>query len=94
MMRIIYGSSRRLLAVLLMLSCTATLAVPKAAEHADAEVSFGAATVHPKPPPRATKKPQVTEKSRGSKSRITGGRSAQKKTSAKARGSGKSKSRK
>ena len=86
-----------LMAAVLFLSCTAAMAVPKAAEHAGAEVSFGAATVHPKPPSKAittqpAKKNSRSAKSKGGKSRSTGKPTPRKKAPTRARS--KSRSRK
>ena len=81
-------SARSLLAAALLLSCTATLAVPKAAENATAEVSLGEATVHPKPAAKAAKnsssaRPVAAKSSATTKSPTQKGASA--KTNAKAK---------
>ncbi len=81
-------SARSLLTAALLLSCTATLAVPKAAENATAEVSLGEATVHPKPAGKAAKnsssaRPVAAKSSATTKSPTQKGASA--KTNAKAK---------
>ena len=92
-------SARGLLAAALLLSCTATLAVPKAAENAAAEVSIDAAAVHPKPPQKAAKSspaatPKASKAGAAGKAAPRKGTSAKPKTKTNAKATAKSKSRK
>jgi hypothetical protein len=68
----------------LLLACTATLAVPKAAENGAAEVIIGAPTVHPKPAPKGAKSSPAAQAKVG-KSSPAGKATPRKKTSAKAK---------
>jgi hypothetical protein len=77
-------SLRILLAGTLLLACTATLAVPKAAENAAGEVIIGAPTVHSKPAPKGAKNSPAA-KAKGGKSSPAGKATPRKKTSAKAK---------
>jgi hypothetical protein len=77
-------SLRILLAGTLLLACTATLAVPKAAENAAGEVIIGAPTVHPKPAPKGAKNSPAA-KAKGENRARPARRRQRKKTSAKAK---------
>jgi hypothetical protein len=77
-------SLRKLLAGALLLACTATLAVPKAAENGAAEVTIGAPTVHPKPPPKGAKSSPAAH-AKVEKSSPAGKATPRKKTTAKAK---------
>ena len=76
-------------AAVFLLSCAPTVAVPKAAEHADAEVSSGEAQVHPKPTAKPAKpaKPAPSKAStpKATKSKTTGKQATDKKSSAKSK---------
>ena len=90
MRRLIKALLRGGAAAVFLLSCAQTVAVPKAAEHAGAEVSFGEAQVHPKPAakPGKTAKPASSKAStpKTTKSKTTGKQATKKKSSAKSKG--------
>ncbi len=73
-------SLRSLLAGALLLACTATLAVPKAAENGADEVIIGAPTVHPKPAPKGAQSSPAVQAKAG-KSSPAGKATKRKKTS-------------
>jgi hypothetical protein len=75
-------SLRIVLAGALLLACTETLSVPKAAENAAGEVIIGAPTVHSKPAPKGATSPPAAQ-AKGGKSSPAGKATPRKKTSAK-----------
>ncbi|EXI79027.1 MAG: hypothetical protein AW10_02669 [Candidatus Accumulibacter appositus] len=89
-------SVRGLLAGLLLLSGTLALAVPKAAENAAGEVSIGAPTVHPKPPPKSAQRSAAAKPKASAAGKVAPRKKASAKptTSAKKSAKAKSKARK